>query len=199
MDDPDLLLLIVFVFFLTAFFIIMIVLVLRQHMAIKRLLERQALKRGGTLERKHTFRLLRFQYHEFPVIVSVRQGSRYQPPETRVHLGLLKSIPATVSIYHASLASRIGKAFGSQDIQLGTEEFDNVYMVKSDDELFAQNLITLGVQNQLLEMKQQKPHVQVHVSSLDVYVNRIFNTDEQYDQLIDLTTTLADRLQQLVR
>lgn len=38
--------------------------------------------------------------------------------------------------------SKIGKALGSQDIEIGDEEFDHAYMVKSNDELLATRLLT---------------------------------------------------------
>ena len=187
----------IFLFLVAVFFIITIIVVFRQFATMKSLLENQAAKRGGTVERKYTSRFLKFLYHDFSVVVSVRQGSRYQPPETKVSIVLHKPVPSSVSIYHESLASRIGKAFGSQDIQSGSDEFDNAFMVKADDELFVRNLVNMMIQNKLLDMKKDKPHILLKGTTLDIFINKVLKTDEQYDQLIDLAIALLERIQEV--
>jgi hypothetical protein len=186
-----------FLILIAAFFIITIVFVYRQYATMRRLLEAQALKRGGTVERSYTNRLLKFQYHDYPVTVSARQGSRYQPPETKVHIMLNKPASSTVLISHESIASRIGKAFGSQDIQIGIDEFDNAFKVKADDEYYMRTLMTLSIQNKLLELQHERPHILLKGQILDVSVPRLLKTGEQYDQLIELATMLVDQLQGL--
>jgi len=187
----------IFLFLVIILFIITIVIVVRQYGTLKRLLESQAAKRGGTVERNYSTRLLRFLYHDFSVTVSARQGSRYQPPETKVNIMLHKLVPSKVTIHHGSLASRIGKALGSQDIHIGSDEFDREFMMKGDDELFVRNLMNLTIQNKLLNMKPMKPHILLNGTTLDVHVQKLLKTDEQYDQLIDLATAVLDRIQEL--
>jgi hypothetical protein len=186
----------IFLILIAVFFLITIVFVYRQYATMKRLLEAQALKRGGTVERSYTNRLLKFQYREYPVVVSARQGSRYQPPETKVHIELTKPASSAVSIYHESLASRIGKAFGSQDIQVGIDEFDNAFMVKADDEQYVRTLVTTAIQNKLIELQHQRPHIVLKGQTLDVSVPKLMKTDEQYDQLIDLATAFVEQIKE---
>ena len=186
----------IFLFVIVVFFLITIVYVYRNYSTMKRLFEAQALKRGGTIERIYTTRHLKFQYHEYPVTVSARQGSRYQPPETKVNIQLHKPAPSTVSISHESFASRIGKAFGSQDIQIGTDEFDSAFMVKADDEQYVRTLVTMTIQNKLLELQHEKPRILLKGPSLDVSVPKLMKTDEQYDQLIDLAIAFVEQIQE---
>lgn len=186
----------IFLILIAVLVLITIVYVYRNYSTMKRLFEAQALKRGGTVERTYTTRLLKFQYHEYPVTVSAHQGSRYSPPETKVHIELSKPASSTISIYHESLASRIGKAFGSQDIQIGTDEFDNAFMVKADDEQYARTLVTTTIQNKLLELQHQRPRILLKGQTLDVSVPKLMKTDEQYDQLIDLATAFVEQIQQ---
>lgn len=186
----------IFLFLIVVFFLITIVYVYRNYSTMKRLLEAQALKRGGTIERSYTTRLLKFQYREYPVIVSAYQGSRYQPPETKVHIQLHQPAPSTVSIHHESFASRIGKAFGSQDIQIGTDEFDNAFMVKADDEQYVRTLVTTTIQNKLLELQHERPRILLKGQSLEVSVPRLLKTDEQFDQLIDLAIAFVDQIKE---
>ena len=186
----------IFFVFIVVFFLITIVLVYRNYSTMKRLFDAQALKRGGTVERSYTTRLFKFQYREYSVVVSAHQGSRYEPPETKVHIELSKPASSTVSIYHESLASRIGKAFGSQDIQIGIDEFDNAFMVKADDEQYARTLVTTTIQNKLLELQHQRPHILLRGQTLDVSVPKLMKTDDQYDQLIDRAFAFVDQIQE---
>jgi hypothetical protein len=186
----------IFLILIAILVLITIVYVYHNYSTMKRLLEAQALKRGGTVERSYTTRLFKFQYREYPVVVSANQGSRYQPPETKVHILLPKPTPSIVSIHHESLASRIGKAFGSQDIQIGTDDFDNAFMVKADDEQYVRTLVTMTIQNKLLELQHLKPHILLKGTSLDVSVPRLLKTDEQYDQLIDLAIAIVEQIQE---
>ena len=186
----------IFLVFIVIFFLITIVYVYRNYSTMKRLLEAQALKRGGTVEKSYTTRLFKFQYREHPVVVSAHQGSRYEPPETKVHIELSKVASSNVSIYHESLASRIGKAFGSQDIQIGIDEFDNEFMVKADDEQYVRTLVTMTIQNKLLELQHQRPHILLKGQILDISVPKLMKNDEQYDQLIDLALAFVDQIQE---
>jgi len=186
----------IFLILITVLVLITIVYVYRNYSTMKRLLEAQALKRGGTVERTYTTQFFKFQYHENPVTVSAHQGSRYEPPETKVHIELSKPASSTVSIYHESLASRIGKAFGSQDIQIGIDEFDNAFMVKADDEQYVRSIVTTTIQNKLLELQHQRPHILLKGQTLDVSVPKLMKTDEQYDQLIDLAIAFVEQIQE---
>jgi len=186
----------VFLILIAVFVIITIVFVYRQFTTMKRLLESQALKRGGTMERGYPRQQIKFQYHEYPMTVSAYQGSRYQPPETKVHVELHHPISSLISISHESIASRIGKAFGGQDIQIGMDEFDNAFRVKAEDENYVRTIVNLTLQNKLLELEHERPHVVLKGQTLDVSVPRVLKTDEQYDKLIDLATSLVDQLQE---
>ena len=186
----------IFLVLIAIFFIITILLVYRQYTTMKRLLDAQAVKRGGTMERKYSTCYLRFLYHDFSVTLSAYQGSRYQPPETKVSVLLHAPVPSKVTIYHESLASRIGKAFGSQDIQIGIEEFDNAFMVKADDEQYVRTLVTMTIQTKLLELQHQRPRILLKGPTLDISVPKLMKNDEQYDRLIDLALAFVDQIQE---
>jgi hypothetical protein len=176
---------------------ITIVYVYRQYTIIKRLLDAQALKRGGIIEKKYPKRILTFPYHDFKVVVWVQQGSKYNPPETNASIMLHKLVPSKISIYYESLASRIGKALGTQDIQVGNEEFDQVFMIKGSDEIYVTNLVNLPIQQKLLDMQHLKPHIHISGTTLEIYVDKALTIEEEYDHLIDLSTAFVDRLQEL--
>jgi|GEM_PF-3413878 len=62
-----------------------------------------------------------------------------------------------LTIYIEGYMDRIGKKFGMQDIEVGSADFDKLYVVKSNDELFARNIldpkICVALVNMAGEMK----------------------------------------------
>ena len=89
------------------------------------------------------------------------------------------------------------KALGATDVQLGIEEFDNEYQIKTDDEFFVRNLLNFTLQQYLLEMKQEKPRINLEGTRLAIQVPRVIKTEEQYDHLFDLAYAFSDRIQDL--
>lgn len=56
----------------------------------------------------------------------------------------------SLTVYKEGFFSKIGKAFGGQDIQIGNEDFDKNYIIKSNDEFFAKKALHLKVRQILL-------------------------------------------------
>lgn len=56
----------------------------------------------------------------------------------------------TLTVYKEGIFSKIGKALGVQDIELGNEDFDKNYIIKSNDEFFAKKILNLRVRQLLL-------------------------------------------------
>jgi len=110
---------------------------------------------------------------------------------------LLKPASADLLIVKESAATRLGKALGTTDVQLGSEEFDREYLIKTQDESFARNVLNFTLQQKLLEMKQQKPRIILQGTWLAVQIPRVVKTEEEYDQLLDLAFIVVDRIQDL--
>jgi len=56
--------------------------------------------------------------------------------------------------------------------------------------------VTMTIQNKLLELQHQRPHILLKGETLDVSVPKLLKTDEQYDQLIDLAIALVEQIQE---
>ena len=114
-----------FVFLIISnFWIIFIVIIVvafllskRRFMRIKRIFDNQALKRQGTIKGYFLNPILTFSYNDHDVRVSTHPGSKHQSPYTRVTTSIDNPQNEKMKVYSESLASRIGKKLGMQDIQ----------------------------------------------------------------------------------
>lgn len=168
-----------------------------RYRTIKRLIEQQAMKRNGMVTGSFLLPQLNCLYQNLPVLVTSVPGNRYRHAKTEVHITLSKPAVGSVTIVSGSFISRFGKTRGLTEIHLGFDEFDQEFLVRSEDEMFVRNLLNSTIQNKLLEMKQEKPAVFLQATSLTVSLPRILKTEEGYDRLFDLAFAFTDRILEL--
>jgi hypothetical protein len=188
---------ILYVFIIIITIVLVIVFSLWRYRTIKRLMEQQATKRSGTVVGTFLLPLLKFSYRALPVVITSVPGSKYRHAKTEVSVTLFKPVPKNLSILKESVTTRLGKALGAADVQLESDEFDREFLIKTEDEAFARNVVNFTLQNKLLEMKQEKPRITLEGTWLTVQVPKVVKTEEGYDQLIGLTFALVDRIQEL--
>jgi hypothetical protein len=160
-------------------------------------MKQQALKRNGKVVGSFVLPVLKFSYHSLPFVVTSLPATKYRQAKTEVNITLPKPPSADLKISKESLSTRVQKAFGATDVQLGIEEFDNQYLIKTHDELFARTMMNFTLQQKLLEMKQEKPRIVLEGTRLTIHVPRVIKTEEQYDRLFDLAYAFSDRIQDL--
>jgi hypothetical protein len=182
---------VIYLCFIILVFPLILVLSLWRYHTIKRLMENQALKRSGTVTGSFLTPHLNFSYRGIPVIVTSLPGTKYRHARTDATITLTKSAPAAVTITPTPLLG------GKDDIQVGFDEFDQAFLIRSEDDAFIRTLMTTGLQTKLVEMKHDKPMVFIHGTSVMVSIPKILKTDEGYDQLFDLTFAVIDRLTEL--
>ncbi len=176
---------------------LVVVLSLWRYRIIRRLMEQQAMKRGGTVTGSFLLPVLKFSYHGLPVVVTSVPGTRYRYAKTEASITLLTPASGDLKIVSESIGTRLGKAFGASDVIVNSDEFDREFLIKTQDESFARNVLDFTLQNKLLGMKQEKPRITLEGTWLTVAVPRVIKAEEQYDQLFDLAFTVVDRLSDL--
>jgi len=197
MDITEFLFPVLYVLVITITIASVIVLSLWRYRTIRRLMEQQALKLNGTVAGTFLLPLLKFSYHALPVVVTSVPGSKYRHAKTEVNVTLFKPVPKNLTIQKESVGTRLGKALGASDVQLDSDEFDKEFLIKTDDEMFARNLVNFTLQNKLLELKQEKPRISLEGTWLIVQIPRVVKTEKRFDQLLALTFTVVDRIQEL--
>jgi len=186
--------LVVFIFVIIMMFPLILLFSLRQYRMIKQLMEQQALKRRGTVAGSFLVPVLKLSYRSLPVVITSVPGSKYRQAKTEIGITLQKPTRANLTIVKESLATRLGTALGATDVELGSEEFDREFVIKTQDDVFAQSLVNFILQQKLLEMKQEKPKIILEGTRLSVQVPKLVKTEERYDRLFDLAFAFVDRL-----
>ena len=189
--------LVLFICIIIVIFPFTIILSLWRYRTIRNLMEQQAMKRSGTVTGSFLLPILKFNYRNLSIMVTSLPGSRYRQAKTEASVTLLKPASADLKIVKESVGTRLGKALGATDVQLGSDEFDREFLIKTQDEPFARNVLNSTLQQKLLEMKQQKPRITLAGTWLAVQIPHVVKTEEDYDQLLDLAFTVMDRIQDL--
>ncbi|MCP4439003.1 MAG: hypothetical protein GY810_08685 [Aureispira sp.] len=133
-----------------------------------------------------------------------RRSGKHTVIYTGFQMHLDNSKRKTLSLYKEGFFSKIGKALGGQDIQIGHDEFDKKFIIKSNDDRFAKSLLDPRMRDLVL----RKSHLfasDIELTEEDElkYEARLQiakdSQREDFVDLIKLTTTLAKRIQELNR
>ncbi len=194
-----------FVFFLLVA-VLAVFFYFRRAQKMRKIFSNQVLKRNGLMRGGSSFSTLTFTYLECPVTVTAFLGKSsggrtggYSSPYTRVSATIntgdvIRSQGQQMTVYCETWASEIAKKFGSQDIQIGNQEFDQEYMIKGTDEIFIRQILTTTVQEKLLKLRTYHPMISLEMNELVVKVPKILKNEEAIDLLVDSALVLIDRL-----
>jgi hypothetical protein len=183
-----------FALFIITLFCLLIGLSLWRYRTIGRAMTQQALKRSGTITGSFLLPILKFTYHNAPIVVTSVPGTKYRHAKTEVSITLPKPAPYDLKIITESITKRLGKALGEADILLGSDEFDREFLIQTQDETTARTILTFTIQHKLLEMRQEKPRIILEGTWLTIAVPRIVKTEEGYDRLFDLSFAVVDSI-----
>ena len=95
------------------------------------IVERQAQKRGGRVEKKRSFiypDLILTQEGKV-VRVSMQAGSKHQPAYTRLESSLVMDEILDVRVFRENFFTKIGDKLGWKDFQTNDPEFDEVFSI----------------------------------------------------------------------
>ena len=184
--------------FIFAFILVIFVLVIvagsKRRNRLQEVLNSQAIKRNGTLRNFFGYPRLEFQYNNHGVRVYSQSGGKNSPPYTHVEVFLNLSTDFKMRIYNETMASRIGKKLGMQDIQIYNDEFDSKFMIKGSDEYIVTSILNFDVQNKLIDLRSFRPYVRMDKKKLRISVPRLLMGDYEYDLLIDAALKIVDRI-----
>jgi len=197
MSDSQTILLVIVLFFAP---LLVVVPVLRHYGRKKKeLYAPQIAKRGGDLGKAFGV-VTHFTYtlNGRQIRINVSEGGRENPPTTFATLRLTGKSPIklTVSVEH-TLVKR-AKKVGLKDIQLMNPEFDDKFVVQSDSEDMARQILTNDIQNILLTYKDLNPRIYHYgKNNLTFCVGRGLVQPAELDQFIDHVETIFKNIIQL--
>lgn len=189
----------VFSFVLIIFTFVLIIMAFiygfKRFNSINKELAKQAKKRKGFFNNRFIGRSNIVFYHDNnEVKVEYIPGSKYSSPYIwlTIYVGLNKD--KKIVVYNESIFSKIGRSLGLKDIQIGSDRFDDEFIIKSNDEYFVSRILDFYVQNNLLEIKKYHPNIKFINGNLNVFVPRILKNEREYDMLIEAGLLIYDRL-----
>jgi hypothetical protein len=128
-----------------------------------------------------------------------RGSGKHQTTYTCFTLGIEYPRGKTLQVYKEGFFSKVGKAFGGQDIEMGHDDFDNNYIIKSNDELFAKRVLNARIRQLFLRnLPKMRGTFSLIENALEYNAVTILNNEknrEKWEQAIKVATQYAKEIQ----
>lgn len=169
-----------------------------------KMLKKQANKRHGTLHKSifASRSFIIFSYHNIDVKVGFRlvevRDEEFRH-ETCVKVKFNLTTDSKLRIYLKDISFFESFELGMKKFEIGPVVFNNKFIVKGNEESFAINFLKKDVIDKLLylEGKFFYPIIKINKKELQVIAQNRLYGEEEYDELINFTITLLDRLRLL--
>ena len=115
------------------------------------LLRDQAKKRNGFVE-IISFRLFKLivPYKKFEFVLYTQVG---EVVTTYIETNFNLSKDYRLTIYNESYTSQMGKLLGLKEVQIGDDDFDNTFYIRTNSKIFTIDLLTNKIKGKLLSLK----------------------------------------------
>ena len=125
-----------------------------------------------------------------------RGAGKSRQTYTRIVLFVNNQTSAYLALYQESVFSKIGKFFGMQDVQVGDEDFDRRFIIKSRPENYVVGLLMTGdLRQKLLEARS----VNIELDGRELHFEQIgFLTKQDYlRSVFDLLSDVAGAIERV--
>jgi len=132
-----------------------------------------------------------YRRHMLTLDTFSRGSSKSRTTYTRIVVFVDNRANLYLALYEEGVFSKIGKFFGQEDVQIGEEEIDRRFIIKSRPETFAARLVTsINLRSKLLQARS----INVEVDGRELYYEqRGTETDADYLRfLLDMLMDLAE-------
>lgn len=104
----------------------------------------------------------------------------------------------TLSIYTESLLDKLGKKLGEQDVELGTPIFDEQFIIQSNDEQFARQILSSDVRALVLQCLRLSGNLKIQDGKLiyeEIWTVKYEDDREAMLELVPLFIQIAKKIQ----
>jgi hypothetical protein len=167
----------------------------------KKRLDEQAAKRNGKIKRRHAPRgwelVFNHSGHNISLLLQSMRTHSYTNIETKFSFKLPPNLILELRPLHGS--RRLVKKTGKQEIQIGNPDFDNAYIIKTNDELLARRLLSPEIQEKILSLNQvwfkivQQAQLKIAHGEFSMTIPYYENA-HGYDTLVDITVALLEEI-----
>jgi hypothetical protein len=176
--------------------VITVVILYFQRKQQQELLQYQAEKRNGYIESSNFLTPIRLVLpfgEQFLHIYTV-PGGKNRPSKTIAELtGSTIPFPQ-IKIGRNTLFQKALETFGKERFLSGNEEFDQTFVVHTDNDVSARRILTFDIQKNLMDMASKLPSVEIGSQSLKLVILRTLKDSEGYDLFIDTALAILNKL-----
>jgi hypothetical protein len=135
-----------------------------------------------------------YRGHALTLDTFTRGSGKSRTTYTRIVLFVNNAANIYLALYQEGVFSKIGKFFGMQDIQIGDEEIDRRFIIKSKPESFAAGLFTsISLRQQVLQTRTL--NVEVDGRELTFEQVGVLKDVDYLKFLFDLLSDVAERVE----
>ena len=181
-------------------FVVVYVINSRRKKKVVKTLKSIATRRGGRLS-KTPFRLpsLIIKHKNNFISVLFKPGSRYSPPQTIVSASAIFFTDLEMHIFREGKLFSILEKLGMKEIEIGSDYFDNRFVIRGNDPNLIRNLLDYYIQEKLIDIEYLLSLVSIKQGELRVIVNKILTDENDIDKLINVVMAILDRLHEINR
>jgi hypothetical protein len=131
-----------------------------------------------------------YRGHQLTLDTFTRGTGKSRQTYTRMVLFVNNQTNAYLALYQESVFSKVGKFFGMQDVQVGDEDFDRRFIIKSRPENYVSGLLMTGdLRQKLLEARS----VNIELDGRELHFEQLgFLTKQEYlRSVFDLLSDVA--------
>lgn len=165
---------------------------------IKKMLEPLAARKGGSVSERSFLRfpILRYMHEGLELQLLSTPAAKNTPPYTFIRFE--RSTPLQFEIYNESFTSSLGKMLGFSEIEIGSADFDEAFVLKSDSEMIFRQMLSANLQHKLLQIKQFHPRIKLKNGRFELRVPRIPASDAEYEILLQTAESFVGELKRLM-
>ena len=163
-------------------FISVMIIDLTRKNNITKILERQALKRNGTIKKSNYLTTgdsphITFKRNDFTIelFCHLGGGGEGSTQHTGIEIHFNSKLPSTIET-----------------------NIDSKFIIKGDNEPYASIFLSENFQNKLLKYRHLRPDIKFEKDKIIIKIYRILNKDEDYDNLIEFALLYCDFLKSYI-
>ena len=130
----------------------------------------------------------------FSCFMYARSAGKSQTYHCTFTMILERTNDKTFRLYKEGFFSKVGKAFGGQDVQVGHDDFDNAYLIKSNDEIFIKRLLNPRIRQLILrKLPKMRGEFSLNNNVLKYDAILMLNTEKNRSEIFE-TIKIAEEL-----
>jgi hypothetical protein len=182
-------------FIVVGVLVIAVIILYFQRKQQQEILQYQAEKRNGHIESSNFLTPIRLVLpfgDQFLYIYTV-PGGKNRPSKTIAELTGSTTLFPQIKIGRNTLFQKALETFGKERFPSGNEEFDQTFVVHTDDDVSARRILTFEIQKNLMDMASKSPSVEIEPQSFKLVILRTLKDSEGYDLFIDTALAILNK------